>query len=305
MPRHAVRGAVRGAPILSSERRRGLAVVALAAVVLLSGCSAGPAPAPTLPAGVSVELQQLRADVASRQAEVHVTNGSDAPLTIGEVRVEDPRFDGPSTRVMADRVSTVAAGSSVDIRVQLAPVDCDAPAGATARVVLEIVDDSGSAEVEASAPDPVGFVAPLHARECLKERVMDAATVAFTGFTASSPGEPAALELTVTPTGAGAVTVVGVERTNLIDFIGPGDDELYALDVAVTAGDTQPTVVEVPIVPFRCDPHAVQEDKRGTVFDVRVELDGEPGEFELFVGDDLRGRILTWVGAWCGFGAAG
>jgi len=286
-------------------RTRAVGGGTLVLLAALSGCAAVPAPEPTLPAGVSVELQQLRADVAARQAEVHVTNGSDAPLTVGEVRIEDPRFDGPSTRVMADRVSTIPAGSSVDIRVQLAPVDCDAPADASARVVLEIVADSGRTAVEAPAPDPVGFLDPLHARECLQERVTDAATVAFTGFAPSSPGEPAALELTVTPTGSGTVTVVGVERTNLIDFTGPGDDELYAVDVEVAAGDTAPTVVEVPIVPFRCDPHAVQEDKRGTVFDVRVDLDGEPGEFELFVGDDLRGRILTWVGQWCGFGASG
>ena len=54
--------------------------------------------------------------------------------------------------------------------------------------------------------------------------------------------------------------------------------------------------------PVRCDPHVVQEDKRGTIFDVRVELDGEPGQVELFVGEDMRGRILTWVAEWCGFG---
>jgi len=277
----------------------------LALIAALSGCAAAPAPAPTLPAGVTAELQQLRADVAARQAEVHVTNGSDAPLTVGEVRIEDPRFDGPSTRAVADRVSTIPAGSSVDIRVQLAPVACDVPDDGTSTVVLEIIGDAGTAQVEASAPDPVGFLAPLHARECLQERVRDAAAVAFTGFTPSAPGEPAALELTITPTGSGAVTLVGVERTNLIDFTGPGDDELYTVGVDVAAGDTEPIVIDVPIVPFRCDPHAVQEDKRGTVFDVRVELDGEPGEFELFVGDDLRGRILTWVGQWCGFGASG
>ena len=47
---------------------------------------------------------------------------------------------------------------------------------------------------------------------------------------------------------------------------------------------------------------AVQEDKRGTIFDVRVSVAGESGEVELFVGDALRGRILTWVADWCGFG---
>ena len=46
----------------------------------------------------------------------------------------------------------------------------------------------------------------------------------------------------------------------------------------------------------------MQEDKRGTIFDVRVSVAGESGEVELFVGDALRGRILTWVADWCGFG---
>ncbi|MBD3942226.1 hypothetical protein IF188_11015 [Microbacterium sp. NEAU-LLC] len=282
-------------------------MIALTAVgmLLLAGCSAAPEREPALPSGVSVELQQLRSDVSSRQAEVHVTNGSDAAITIGEVRIEDARFEGPSVRVIADRVSSVPAGGAVDIRVQLAPVACDVPDDGDARVVLQIVGDAGTTEVEVSAPDPVGFVAPLHARECLEERVADAAGFAFTGFTASAPGEAATLELTVTPTGSGEAAVTGIERTNLIDFAVPGDDDVYPLDLEASADQATPTVVAVPIIPFRCDPHAVQEDKRGTIFDVQVVLDGQPGEIELFVGEELRGRILTWVGQWCGFGGSG
>lgn len=291
-------------PRLAAGRTRVALAIALAAVLGLVGCAAtaGPAPAATLPAGVVVELAQLRADVASRQAEVHVANGSDAPLTVGAVRIEDARFDGPATRVMADRVSTVPAGGAVDIRVQLPPVDCSAPDDGEAAVVLELVGESATTEVTASAPDPLGFLVELHARECLLEQVTDAAALAFTGFTPSPAGQPAALELTISPTGAGAATVVGVARTNLIDFAGTPAEEVYPVGVEVAKGDTDPIVVRIPIVPFRCDPHVVQEDKRGTIFDVPVELDGKGGEVELFVGDELRGQILTWVGAWCGFG---
>jgi hypothetical protein len=56
-------------------------------------------------------------------------------------------------------------------------------------------------------------------------------------------------------------------------------------------------------VPLRCDPHAVQEDKRGTIFTLEVELDGVPGEIELAASEDMRGSILTWVSNWCGFGS--
>lgn len=282
-----------------------LGVVALAGALALTGCAASPQSpesAPTLPAGVVVELQQLRSDVAGRQAQVHLENGGDAPLTVGEVRVEDARFDGPAIRVIAGRVSTVAPGGTVDIRVQLPTVDCTAPDDGEAHVVLELTGGAASTEVTASAPDPLGFLAELHARECLLERVTDAAALAFTGFEPSAPGAPAALELTVSPTGDGAVTIEGIGRTNLIDFAGATSEEVHALDIDVAEGDSAPVVVEIPIVPFRCDPHAVQEDKRGTIFDLAVELEGEPGSVELFVGEEMRGRILTWVAAWCGFG---
>lgn len=311
MPRHAAPAAGGGRAILRTVRGRTLTrrataggLALMVAGLALSGCAGAAEPAPTLPAGARVELVQLRADVAPRQAQVHVTNGSDAPITIGDVRVEDPRFEAPATRVVAGRTSTVPAGRSVDVRVQLPAVDCTASEDAVPEVVLELVRDDGSTEVTASASDPLGFVAPLHVRECRRERLADAATVAFTGFHASAPGAPAALELTLTPTGGGAATIVGVQRTNLLDFASATVAGAYPLDLRIEPGAAGPVVVELPLVPFRCDPHAVQEDKRGTIFDVRVELDGEPGEIELFVGEELRGEILTWVAAWCGFGGA-
>lgn len=290
---------------MRSAARTMVVAAGLACGLVLAGCAAdgGGGGTPTLPAGVSVELQQLRADVAVRQAQVQVTNSSDAPLTVGDVRVEDDRFDGPAVRVVADRVSTIPAGGEVDIRVQLPSVDCTAADDGEARVVLELGEDPRTTEVTASASDPLGFLAPLHARECLRERLTDAAAVAFTGFEPSAAGEPAALQLTIAPTGEGAATVVGVKRTNLIDFAGlPVEEDAYPVEVDVAAGDTEPIVVDLPLVPFRCDPHAVQEDKRGTIFSVRIELDGEPGQVEVFVGDDLRGEILSWVADWCGFG---
>lgn len=284
------------------------ALTALAASAVLAGCTAsapaGAGPTPTLPAGISVELVQLRADVAPRQAQVHVVNGSDEAVTVGEVRVEDARFDGPARRVVAGRTSVIPAGRSVDVRVQLPAVDCTASSDGRPSVVLELVTGDRAIEVRASASDPLGFLSPLHARECRRERLADAATLAFTGFRPSPPGEPAALELTVTPTGDAAATIAGVQRTNLVDFDAGTAEGAYPLDLRIAPGAAEPIVVALPIVPFRCDPHAVQEDKRGTVFDVRVELEGdggEPGEIELFVGEELRGEILGWVADWCGF----
>ena len=180
----------------------------------------------------------------------------------------------------------------------------DADADAEASVTFDYSTGGDPVEVTAPLPDPVGFMAPLHERECRAALLAKAADLAFTGFTPSAAGAPATLELTVRPTGAGAAVIRGIQTTNLLTFGQAAGDtaDTYPLDLEVTAADTAPVVVSLPLVPLRCDPHAVQEDKRGTIFTIAVELDGAPGEIELAAPEDLRGKILTWVGAWCGFG---
>ena len=294
------------------ERRIGASAAAVALALVLGGCAASApdaassSPAAPLPDGVTVSFVQLRSDVADRQAQVKIVNGTDDVLTVGSVRVDDPRFDGPAGRVV-ERDSRISAGRTVDIRVQLPAVACgDAgvDADAEASVTFDYSTGGDPVEVTAPLPDPVGFVGPLHERECRAALLAKAAGLAFTGFTPSAAGAPATLELTVRPTGAGAAVIRGIQTTNLLTFEqGTGNTaDTYPLDLAVTAADTAPVVVSLPLVPLRCDPHAVQEDKRGTIFTLDVELDGVPGAIELAAPEDLRGKILSWVGAWCGFG---
>lgn len=284
-------------------------VAALAVPAGLTACAPATAPVASaetgLPPGVTVELQQLRSDVAARQAQVMVTNGTDDTLVVGDLAIDDPRFDGPVGRVAA-RDSRIAPGTSVGIRVQLPPVACDDEADA-ADPTLEFDYTLGDSGGHASAPieDPLAFVPPLHERECRVVLLSAAADVAFSGFEPSPAGEPAALALTVTPTGAGGAGIRAIQTTNLLTFAAADGDtvDAHAIDLVLEPGATDPVVVELPLVPLRCDPHAVQEDKRGTIFDLEVEIAGEPGEIELAASEDLRGRILTWVADWCGFGS--
>ncbi|BDV32139.1 hypothetical protein [Microbacterium terricola] len=282
-------------------RSHGTAVagIALAAVALaLTGCAPDAAAPPALPDGVVVSFLQLRSDVAAHQGQVRVDNGSEQPLEIGQVAVTDPRFDGAATRVIADRTTVLAPGGSVDIRIQLPEMDCAVSDGT---MTLRIDDLSGHGR-EGPLADPLEVIGQLHDRECRLQQFAAAADLGFTGFRPSPAGEPAELDLTITPTGRGGTgTVVGVQRTNLIDFDAETRDGAYPLDLVVDAAGA-PVTVTLPIVPFRCDPHAVQEDKRGTIFDIRLDLEGDAGEVELFVGEEMRGHILTWVADWCGFG---
>jgi hypothetical protein len=319
MPRLAAVAGV--SPESSTGAKRSAAFAfALVAMVALAGCTAGDGGGSTagasegvsnLPAGITVEFIQQRSDVATREARVMVTNGSDEPLVVTEVAVDDPHFDGHATRAV-ERTSTIPAGSTTGIRVVLPAVQCpgdggdggaDAEAGADkATVTLDYELGDRAGEGTADLPDPLGFVSPFHERECRAAALAQAAGVSFTGFTASAAGDPATLELTVAPTGSAAAVIDEIQPTNLIIFAGSfAASDPFALDVHLSAGDSASVVVDVPIMPARCDPHAVQEDKRGTIFDVGVEVGGHDGEIELKVPEEMRGHILTWVAEWCGF----
>ena len=270
-----------------------------------AGCAAGttplPSPGPTdQPPGVTVAITQQRSDVAARQAEVQIHNGAGSSLLVSEVALNDPRFDGPATRVV-DRTSTLAPDATVNIRVQLPEVVCGGgdDAASTVTFAYELDGRAGSASAPASELFP--FLTDLHRRDCVAQAVDAAASVTFGDFAPAAAGAPGSLDLTIAPTsGRGPeVVLVGIRETNLLTFTGLADGALpLGIDIGAAAPATR--TIPLPLVPARCDPHAVQEDKRGTVFAVDVTVDGEPGQFLLAASPDLRGRLLTWVTQWCG-----
>lgn len=251
--------------------------------------------------GVTVALRQARSDVAQRRAAVTVRNDTDRVLIVGEVSVDDPRFTSPAVRVL-DTTTNLAPGAGVDIRVQLSAVECTAPDDAAATLTLDYDwgGDRGVAVVPIS--DPIPFVSALHAGECVRANAERSADIDFGAFRPSRAGAPAELEVVVTPrTGAGSLRILGIRETNLLT-IGGAVDGVAPLDLDQTGADRMPQRVAVQLTPARCDPHVVQEDKRGTVFRVLVEVDGREGSFDLAASEELRGEILSWVAVWCGFG---
>jgi hypothetical protein len=58
----------------------------------------------------------------------------------------------------------------------------------------------------------------------------------------------------------------------------------------------------VPIVPNRCDPHALAEDKVGTLFVFAVEVEGGPsGSLTLPATPELRADLYEYFARACGF----
>lgn len=285
-------------------RRPPTGVVVVLAAMVLAGCAApGDAASTAPPDGVSVSLVQLRSDVAARQAQVQIRNDGDAPLAVGAVQVASPGFAGTAERVV-DRVTTVPPGRAVDVRVQLPAMDCTtADVGApTVTVKLEI--DGALRTMVADIPDPLAFLPALHARECLGAALAAVATVTIEGFTPAPAGGTGTLTLSIAPTGVGSARLSAVDSTPLLMFAADAPAAPYPLDVDIRP-DSPATTLDIPLVPQRCDPHVVQEDKRGTIFTVGVAVDGVTGDVDLPAPPPMKARMLSWVAQWCGFGTPG
>jgi hypothetical protein len=249
---------------------------------------------------VSVELIQLRSDVVDRAAQVRVQNAGEDDLVITGLEVVDPRFETPIVR---DNGARVSSGRTLDMRIALPPVACDADAAADgATIELEYEVDGRATIAEASLPDSLAFIPLLHEKECLRERLAGVAVLSWSGFEPSDAPAPADVTLEIDPSGGGgSARVETVETTNLLMF-----DRAGAAPFVVGAeveGSEVAQRVRVPLVPLRCDPHAVMEDKRGTIFDVTVSVEGVSGVVEVAAPPAVKGEILAWVAAWCGFGA--
>lgn len=243
-------------------------------------------------------LQQLRSDAADRTAQVRVANGSDSDLAIARLELQDDWFAAPVVRV---RDSTVPAGRTVDLRIDLPPSACEGePDAADRRSSLVFTMQDGT-EYRVETDDPLEFTVRLHEKECLAHDAAAVAGLSWGAFAPSAPGAAATLRLDIAPAGGeGALRVVEVLPTNLLQF-SAGSPAAMPLALEVD-GRAQPASVDVPLLPLRCDPHAVLEDKRGTVFTVAIETGSASGVIELPATAEQRGQILSWVADWCGYG---
>lgn len=247
---------IRRAAVSRTALRRSCgAPAAVTLVSALAACTPQPIPVPAaepLHAGIHVELFQLRSDVAERGAQVRVINGSDIDLVITSLTFADDWFVGEAVR---DRTSTIPAGRAVDLRFDLPESACeDEPdaASRTSRVTLDL-EGGGTATVDVA--DLLGFTTLIHQKECLRHDLARVATLKWTAFTPSAAPLPAELQLGTTPSGGTeSAALVEVQTTNLPQFADQPAPFLLALTVT---GTDAATLLSVPIVPLRCDPHAV------------------------------------------------
>lgn len=266
-------------------------------LLMLAGC----APASTSPpAGISVDVYQTRFDGPLRQLQVEVSNNSTEPLTVLGLRFESTRFVEAAS---FDRSQLVPAGSARDLPVRLAAAVCD---GSTPQDLVyldyELVDGrKGIAVSTVANKEILDFIT---ADDCLGAAVADIVTISPPTGALWEPGAhtPATLEIGLAPTGAtGQVTVETIGTTTLFAPVDDSGAQLTAarFDLAIDA-DSAAASIRLRMVPGRCDPHAVAEDKKGTILPIAVTVTGGPsGTLAIPVSDEVKASLYAFVTDWC------
>lgn len=288
-------------------------VGALVTAFVVVGCSvpdstpvATPPPAaePTsLPEGVSVSVFQTRADVPTRRLEMSITNETAAAIVVTGVRFDSSQFVTPSDWTVRD-FATIRPGTTVNLPVELSAADCSS--GRVEHVVrLSFVQD-GPKVAEVLPLDRFDRLPALRAEDCLAQSVENIATLTLTGplsTTAICGTLVGSLGLEIVPTGASGSLIPGSMRgAILMALADPASGaiiESKSLNVEVDAAG-RPSSIMVDFLPNRCDPHAIAEDKRGTLLTVDVSMGEVDGVYAVPVSDEVRSQIYAYLVEACG-----
>jgi hypothetical protein len=270
----------------------------------VSGCGGSSPTGPTAaPAGVSVSVLQYRSDYTVRRMQLQVSNAGTVPVKVSAARLDSTAFRAEAAWLSRDPAdeTTIAPGTSTDLPAPLPPSDCADPASSagfrtTARLDLRQADGSTTRTAALPVRDPYGSVATVHTQDCRREAALGIAELALVDplRTATRHGRLVGLlDLRLTPSGRpGTLTVESIGPTTLLS---PPEGASWPVGRTVSAG-SGPQTVTLELRAARCDPHAIAEDKLGTVLPLTLRVDaGQSGVVTVPADPRLRIQIQRFV----------
>lgn len=294
----------------SLRLKAAVAAIAVVVAATVAACAAGgdsdANPVGTaLPAGISVSVYQTRTDTGPRAMEVSIRNETDATLTITRLELRSEQWVTPAVWPKAS--TRITAGFEIDLRVSLTEPACDAVSPVPIVEFDYAFENGVSGTAITEADDRLHRLPALAAEDCLSESVAAVAEVRAESLPrAVDVGGVimADIDLTIEPSGGdAALTFATVASTTLFFVVDPitgvaGNEA--PVGVTVTASDA-PSIITLRVTPNRCDPHAIAEDKRGTVFPIAINLDdGTTGRLYVASADVVRAALYDVIGMACG-----
>lgn len=288
-------------------RRRPAALGALlAACALLTACAhendddpatrAATTTAP-FPDTLTAYVDQSRLARVGRDVFVRLVHAGEGTVTVTRAEVTSERF-GPVTWTGDETFMNEA-----DLPFEMPDGACGTGSDAEVRLTYRL-DDGPEQVSTTTATDRYGAIAFLLERDCARATFAEAADLTLgEPRVVGGTGRASYYELPVTITATGDrddVAFGGFERTVLFSLREGSAVWPTTPPAPLTAGTTLEPVLR--LVPGRCDPHALAEDKVGTLVPVHVEAPGlaDNALFHLPLTDDARATLRRFFATYCG-----
>jgi hypothetical protein len=271
---------------------------------------------------VTAEISQFRDNYSKQIIEIQLTNTTGHALTVLGAELTSSLFAAPITWPARTGGIELPPGQPKSLPAPLPAPNCGSPAAPAAqpeaqpgagarathgaagdaRVALRLATPEGTVPVPAMAPaaDPFGVLARNNSELCLAREASAVATIALAqDLEVAADGRTAVVRLLLQPRAAGGAGELVIERIEETTLLAEAGQPPWPRSVTVRAGG-DPAEVRLGIRPSRCDPHAVAEDKVGTLLPLQVRVAGREGILKIDAGNQLRGRIYDFVTKACG-----
>ncbi|MET0931115.1 MAG: hypothetical protein ABWX74_16460 [Aeromicrobium sp.] len=273
-----------------------LAVVLLAGTITACGGGGGEVETTPLPDGIVMHVDQSRVERKGREVFLRVENNTTKPVTVVGFELTSPRLEDVRWTGSEEIGATYETDLEFDLPTGRCGTDIDAQVTLTYRVA-----DGDLRRSTGSADDPYGAAALFADRDCAQTTLTEAAdiSVGTPEVTGQGPDSVLRLPVTLTPTGeAGEVRFGGFGSTVLFQQTA---ESPTGVDIPLDA-DSPPVELVMAVIPARCDPHALAEDKVGTLFGVSVRATGlaDTASFFLPLDTAQRSAFFAFFRTYCG-----
>lgn len=258
---------------------------------------------------LTADVYRTRSDPSQNGIQLAVRNAGDAPLIVVRAVLESPALAEPIVR---DRTTEIGPGLTRDLAATLTSAECPAVTLDPPEAVLTLeLADGSTTEVRVPTTDRLGQWGEWLAEQCFAAAVAERATISVQHDEAADAADLIGLRL-VAESGTGVEGGAGVEGSTGVELVSVSDTVLFglvrasdgervsSLPLPGTIGETGAVSIPLLLTPARCDPHALADDKQGTLFRVEVLLDGERGVVTIAADATTRGALYDAFTRACG-----
>ncbi|WP_309108295.1 hypothetical protein [Arthrobacter sp.] len=276
-----------------------------------------------LPA-ISAQINQFRDNYAHQIIEIQLTNNTPEPVTVLDASLHSGLFSAAIIWNSDAGGIELPARQTKSLPAKLSEATCTRAADATGgptnvpsdKLMLRITTQPAVAGQATLEPvDPHGVLTRNNMEQCVSKAAEDIAEFRpVPELDAAGKGGTAVVRIRILPKlppqegsrstqGAGEPPreprVLTIEKIDGTPLIAEEPSQPWPRDLEVREGGPA-SELRLVIRPARCDPHAVAEDKVGTLFPLRITVAGQQGVFKVDAGAGLRGRIHDFVISTCG-----